>query len=340
MVSTIHVVQVLYGQPSSTAVYEPEVQNAGTSPSVASFYGGVTNSSYLDSMAEYSTTGNPQGVAGTNQTIRRGVFDQQVIITPSAANDPFAASNPTHTLDDTTQIQAEIKAQITARTLPRPGTDSTGKLTTLYAVYFPHNVLIKLGNQVSGAPGGFCAYHGTTDTPEAYYSVLPDFSTGGMSTGCGPGTEFQNVTAVSAHEMAEVVTDPEVGLAQGSTAGPPLAWYDINNGENGDICNGSDGTLTGGDGVTYTVQKIWSNRQGACVLAPAPAPPPPARRRRRHRRRHRASAPQGVGAPQVAVTPTAPASWSSGRVWTAGSPKRGTAPGIGTDRSRSRNSAA
>ena len=71
----------------------------------------------------------------------------------------------------------------------------------------------------------FCAYHGTVaaggSVPEFYYSVLPDFTTGGMTSGCGTGTRFQNESSVSSHEMIETVTDAEVGLAtvNGAAAG-------------------------------------------------------------------------------------------------------------------------
>jgi hypothetical protein len=48
--------------------------------------------------------------------------------------------------------------------------------------------------------------------------------------------------------------------------GAPLAWYDPNNGEIGDICNAQQGSIVGGNGVTYTVQKEWSNAKGACIV--------------------------------------------------------------------------
>ena len=96
-------------------------------------------------------------------------------------------------------------------------------------MYFPHGVTITIHNSdgsIDRSGHQFCAYHGTTSSaPEAYYSVLPDFSTGGMSTHCRNNpTEFQDVTAVSSHELDEAITDPEVGLLTSSTAGPPLAW--------------------------------------------------------------------------------------------------------------------
>jgi hypothetical protein len=314
VISAVHVVEVLYGVPSTApstkVVYEPEVQRT-TSPSIASFYSNVTQSTYLDWMSEYSTTGSPQGRSGTDQTIGRGTFDQQVIITPSAANDPFDPSNlvgpnKTPTIDDA-NIQDELQKQINAGSgFPQP-TMSGRHILTLYAIYFPIGVHITITVQnPDGSPPtvlhsgrDFCAYHGTTSSPEAYYSVLPDFSTVPMPSGCENNpTEFQSVTGVSSHELAEAITDPEVGLVS-DTIGFPLAWYDPQtnplsnspepNGEAADICNGIDGTVTGADRVPYTVQKIWSNYQGACVLAPGPGLP--------------RFAPHNVGAPQVAVTP-------------------------------------
>jgi hypothetical protein len=282
VVASIHVVEVLYGG----GTYRPYVLNTVT-PNIKTFYTGITSSTYVDLMSEYDTNINAiNGQPGTNQAIVRGTFAGPVQITPSPANSGT-------TVDDTA-IQRELTAQVTAGHLSPDG-------NTLFAVYFPAGVTITVGGAASGAQ--FCAYHGTVPSPEMYYSVLPDFSTGAMTSGCGPttNTEFQDVTAVSSHEFAEVITDPEVGLptvptcSTQSNCGPPVAWYDVNNNaENGDLCNQVDGTTTGGDGVTYTVQKIWSNQQNTCVLAPAPPPPPPPPPR---------FSPQGVGAPQVAVTP-------------------------------------
>ena len=65
--------------------------------------------------------------------------------------------------------------------------------------------------------------------------------------------------------MIETITDCEVGLA--TAIAPPLAWYDPNNGEIGDICNAKQGTIVGADSVTYTVQTEWSNLSKACIVS-------------------------------------------------------------------------
>ena len=162
------------------------------------------------------------------------------------------------TIDDSA-IQAELRAQVAASTLPMPTSN------TLYAVYFPQGKTITSGGGSSGVQ--FCAYHGTVAAggglPELRYSVLPDFTTGGMTSGCGGGSRFQNETSVSSHEMIETVTDPEVGVAPGIAS--PLAWYDATNGEIGDICNAQQATVVGGDGATYTVQKEFSNHYNDCI---------------------------------------------------------------------------
>ena len=248
VISNVNVIQVLYG----SGTYTPEVQNTAA-PSIASFYAGVTNSSYYDWLTEYNTTINAaNGQPGTQQTIGRGSFASQVQITPAAANNGA-------TVDDR-NIQAELHTQIIAGHLPTPNGN------TLFAVYFPANKTITQGGGSSGVT--FCAYHGTVaqgTTPEFYYSILPDFTTGGMTSGCGTGTRFQNETSVSSHELVEATTDAEVGLA--STYAPPLAWYDSANGEIGDICNGQQQNITGGDGRVYTVQQEFSNRQNNCVVS-------------------------------------------------------------------------
>jgi subtilisin-like proprotein convertase family protein len=89
----------------------------------------------------------------------------------------------------------------------------------------------------------------------------------GCDTGCGTGTPFANQQSVASHELIEAVTDPEIGLA--TVVGPPIAWYDSSFGEIGDICNAQQGTVVGGDGVTYTVQKEFSNSVNDCIVSKA-----------------------------------------------------------------------
>jgi hypothetical protein len=96
---------------------------------------------------------------------------------------------------------------------------------------------------------------------------MPDMQAGsGCSTGCGTSSVFGNYTSVTSHELTEALTDADVGIA--TTFAAPLAWYDMTNGEIGDICNGQQGSYTA-NGTTYVIQLEFSNSANNCVLPPA-----------------------------------------------------------------------
>lgn len=256
VISNVHVVQVLYGSGSYNA------QVAGTAtPSMGNFFGDLTgpNSGYTTLLTQYNTPAS----GGTNQVIGNGTFDGLFQITPSAANNGS-------TIDDT-QIQSELLAQISAGHLPAPVLDAAGNVNSLYMIYFPPGKTITQGGSSSCVGGGFCAYHGTTsstlNSKNILYGVLPDMQAGsGCASGCGNSTTFGNYTSVTSHELTEAITDADVGIA--TTFAAPLAWYDMTNGEIGDICNAQQGSYTA-NGTTYTIQLEFSNSANNCVLPPA-----------------------------------------------------------------------
>jgi hypothetical protein len=247
VVSNVQVVVVFWGSNVSPVV----------TTGIYNFYSTVVDSTYLDLLYENSTVGLPGTT--TNQKVGHGTVLGPITITPS--------SSATSISD--TFIQTEIRNQIAAGHLPPPNFDSQGNSNTLYAICFPPGVSISQGGSNSCVAGGFCAFHGTAYSSQNQvfqYSVLPDFGAGsGCDTGCGNSTQFNNITSVSSHELAETITDAQVGFA--TTNGPPLAWYDNTNGENGDICNAFQGKVIA-HGNTYTVQEVWSNQQGVCTDGP------------------------------------------------------------------------
>jgi hypothetical protein len=251
VVSNLQVVVVLWGSGVSTVVTN----------GIEDFFKSMINSSYFDLLSEYSTYGPPiGGGTGTNQSIGRGTFGGLLTIAPSICNAPPC------TITDA-QLQTELLSQITAANLPPPELDSSGNVNTLYMIYFPPGVTIQLENFNSCVE--FCAYHGTTtstfNSKSLAYGVMPDFGPTSMCTrGCGTGTEFENITSISSHEMAETVTDYDAELA--TPYFPPLAWIDpvYGTGEIGDICNHIETTVTTPGGI-YTVQQLWSNQLNACV---------------------------------------------------------------------------
>jgi hypothetical protein len=259
IISNVQVVQVLYGSGSYNA------QVAGTSsPSMGQFYGDITSSGLISLMQQYNTPAS----GGTGQTFGNGSFGGLFQIVPSAGNNGS-------TIDDS-NIQAEILAQINGGHLPAPVLDAQGNPNTIYMIYFPPGKTITQGGSSSCVGGGFCAYHGTTSTTlnskHVLYGVLPDMQAGsGCSTGCGTSSVFGNYTSVTSHELVEAMTDADVGIA--TTFSPPLAWYDMTNGEIGDICNGQQASYVA-NGTTYTIQLEFSNSANNCVTFPAGAPSP------------------------------------------------------------------
>jgi hypothetical protein len=259
IISNVQVIQVLYGSGS----YNSQV--AGTSsPSMGQFYSDITSSGLITLLQQYNTPAS----GGTGQTFGNGSFGGLFQIVPAAGNNGSTISD--------TQIQSEILAQITAGHLPAPILDGQGNPNTLYMIFFPPGKTITQGGSSSCVGGGFCAYHGTTNSllngKHVLYGVMPDMQAGsGCATGCGNSTVFGNYTSVTSHELTEALTDADVGIA--TTFSPPLAWYDMTNGEIGDICNAQQGSYVA-NGTTYTIQLEFSNSANNCVLPPAGAPAP------------------------------------------------------------------
>ncbi|HEU4417052.1 MAG TPA: hypothetical protein VFT65_19850 [Candidatus Angelobacter sp.] len=253
--ASLHAVAVFWG---------PNVNPAITGANgIDQFFTDITSSRYYDLLTEYSTLGAPSpSNTSSNQLINHGVFDGKFTITPSVCS-----GNPACTITDA-EIQAELTAQINASHLPAPVND--GVIETFYMIYFPPGVTISL-SVADRSCVTFCAYHSSTPALIPY-GVLPDFAPpSGCSVGCGRGSLFQNVTAVTSHEMSETITDLQVGSAIANA--PPLAWYDPSPpptpdlGEIGDICNGQDATVTAGNN-SYSVQAEFSNLQNDCVINP------------------------------------------------------------------------
>jgi hypothetical protein len=198
------------------------------------FYTGVTNSTYFDMLGQYSGIG-------------RGTRPSSYIDTKS-----------TGTFTDA-QVQAELTRLFNGNLLPKPDGN------TYYPVHFPSGVTV-VDSDGTASCTAWCAYHGTYkyNNVNVNYGIIPDQG-GGCAGGCGSNSQrVNNLTSVSSHELVEAVTDPAVGLA--TTYSSPLAWYDPNYGEIGDICNAQQGSVVGGNGTTYVVQTEFSNSKNNCTV--------------------------------------------------------------------------
>jgi MYXO-CTERM domain-containing protein len=240
VISNVKIVEVAWGS-SVDSNYMTQLQG---------FYTAIVTSPFVDWMTEYDTIGL-DGFAdlqpGSNQHIGRGSFVGSYVITPQ---------NGSTTLTDA-DIQTELASQIASNALPAPALDSGGNVDSLYMIDFPAGTSITLLSLQSCS--AFGAYHFTItyQGKSVPYGVHPN---------CG--YSFDTSTIIHSHELAEAMTDTEVGLVETNTTDPsarPLAWVTLaatawDSLEVADLCQGTSATVAG-----YKVQKVWSNYAQACV---------------------------------------------------------------------------
>jgi hypothetical protein len=149
-------------------------------------------------------------------------------------------------------IQNELSRMLSDGRLP-PANKSS-----VFMVHLPPGITVTRGQRRSCFH--FCGYHSSysNDGVPVRYAVIPDFSP--CPDRCGGVGAVDDALAVSSHELLETLTDPDI--AQATSIGPPLGWYDPLYGEIGDICNFQLGAVDG-----FVVQKAWSNRAGACIVS-------------------------------------------------------------------------
>ncbi len=137
--------------------------------------------------------------------------------------------NKTKTGITDTSIQQDIQAMITAGTLQTPDANR------LYIVYVEPGVVVTNGSDSSATT--FLGYHGAFGghtksgaAADIHYAVIPYPDGLNIShSSQGFATAFDEQTAVTSHELAESVTDPNVNYKS-------LGWYDDQlNGEIGDL---------------------------------------------------------------------------------------------------------
>jgi len=157
-------------------------------------------------------------------------------------------------------VDGVLQKAISAGTIPEPPANNTSQIVV---VFLDESIEIKDTSQglVMCEPSGDTAfgYHDfftTAKGNDCVYAVIPALDDKCMANTCPSGTtgcsldptltQEQRRTQVTSHEFAEMVTDPELN-----------AWYDPQNGENGDICNGESETIIVGTS-TWTVQRTYS----------------------------------------------------------------------------------
>jgi hypothetical protein len=214
----VQIETVFYGQEWYTdpALY----QSTGT---IDGYFADITQSSYMDLLNEYG--------------VGRGNFLDGVI---NLGNPPRGS------VVDDTEIQSMLDTGIHWGYFDAPTANQ------LYFVFTLPNVLVTAGGGDSQTE--FLGYHSTFYDPTLgpiYYAVIPHPVGNADIWGF---TDFQQQTAVSSHELAEAVTDPDC----------QTGWQDATTGiqgEIGDLAVGNFGLLHG-----YVVQAEYSNYYGGPVI--------------------------------------------------------------------------
>jgi len=197
--------------------------------SLASFYGSIVSSSYIDQLTEYSTS---------TQKIGRGSMGEILTINPV---------NPSTNLTQA-DIEKELEAQLQLGKLPKPDADS------LYMLHFPE------GYQITISFGGSCSTWGADH--EAYHSAKFGYMAYAMFPCSESMSSFENLTTMASHELSEAITDPISPLAnQPSVA--PAAWLTDDGNEIGDLCAWQNTVFNVGS-RTFAVQKEFLNSLSGC----------------------------------------------------------------------------
>jgi len=217
------------GRVISNVVIQPVFVGQGVrmTSQLTQFYKAVVTGNFIDFLSQEYSISNQKIGAGTTRT-------------PVYVGDVAAGSM------QQSQIEGLLTSLITAGVLPPPNAN------LLYAMHFAPGISMMMNGGYEscvywcGIHGGFNYVNGST-TLRAYYQLLPDFSQQ-YSPGCYYGCaisrydESEKVQIVASHEVAEVITDPDVAFAGG------LSWYNWNDGENADYCNGQAASVLLGDG--------------------------------------------------------------------------------------------
>jgi hypothetical protein len=127
-------------------------------------------------------------------------------------------------------IRARLQADVTSGLLQAPGAN------TLYVVYVQPDVAVNLGAGQGTTQQGILGYHtafvGANGAPIRYAVVVAPAGVAGNSVLPEATTAIDQLTAVTSHELAEAVTDPDVNS---NVNNGRLGWFDPQRGEIGDI---------------------------------------------------------------------------------------------------------
>ncbi len=146
-------------------------------------------------------------------------------------------------------IRTRLQADVTSGLLQAPNAN------TLYVVYVEPDVAVNLGNGQGTTKQGILGYHtafvGANGAPIRYAVVVSPRGAAGNSVLPEATTAIDQLTAVTSHELAEAVTDPDINS---NVNNGRLGWFDPRRGEIGDIEENNPSAFVRLDG--HLVQEV------------------------------------------------------------------------------------
>jgi hypothetical protein len=160
-------------------------------------------------------------------------------------------------------IRSRLQADINSSLLQAPNAN------TLYVVYVDPNVAVNLGSGQGTTQQGILGYHtafvGLGGAAIRYAVVVSPGGAAGNSILPEATTAIDQLTAVTSHELAEAVTDPDVDSI---VNGGRLGWFDPQRGEIGDIEENNPGAFVRLDG--HLVQEVADQNDQLLSIFTAP----------------------------------------------------------------------
>ena len=159
-------------------------------------------------------------------------------------------------------IRTRLQADVSSGLLQAPNAN------TLYVVYVQPDVAVNLGGGQGTTQQGILGYHtafvGANGAAIRYVVVVSPGGPAGNSVLPEARSAIDQLTAVTSHELAEAVTDPDVNS---NVNGGRLGWFDPQRGEIGDIEENNPNAFVRLDG--FLVQEVADrNDQLLSIVTP------------------------------------------------------------------------
>ncbi len=187
-------------------------------------------------------------------TAAAGAVDNTALAVGSTISDAF--------------IRARLQADVTSGLLQAPNAN------TLYVVYVEPDVAVNLGLGQGTTQQGILGYHtaflGANGAPIRYAVVVSPGGAAGNSVLPEATTAIDQLTAVTSHELAEAVTDPDINS---NVNNGRLGWFDPQRGEIGDIEENNPNAFVRLDG--NLVQEVADQNDQLLSIFTAPPTTPP-----------------------------------------------------------------